>query len=423
MTIIYNCLYFIFVIFYLPYLLFKRKFHRGFWMRLGFFPRTLIAGEKAPQPSLWIHAVSVGEVRAISGFLRGLKKKFPQFRVILTTVTPTGYSLASQLKEADLVLFAPLDFSFIVQKYIRLLRPRIYVSVETEIWPGLFWSLNKNAVPIVLVNGRISDRSFQRYFQLRFLFKQILQGVRIFCMQSQRDAERIIKLGIPAEKVKVAGNLKFDDLPSGQEFQLKDFGFKKNETIWIAGSTHPGEEEIVLKIFKSLITQFKDLRLILAPRHIERTKEVLDLVVKFGFQPLKLSELMEGAVCRHDRVVVVDTIGQLKSLYRLSRIVFIGKSLTGSGGQNIIEPAFFGNAVVVGPLMQNFKDMVEVFLKDQAILQVKDAQELEEKMKFLFAHPAERDRLGQAAQTVIEKYQGATAQTLEAIQKVLISSF
>ncbi|HLD69579.1 MAG TPA: tetraacyldisaccharide 4'-kinase [Candidatus Omnitrophota bacterium] len=246
----------------------------------------------------------------------------------------------------------------------------------------------------------------------------------MFCMQSRRDAERVLRLGIPEQKVTVVGNLKFDDLPSVQEFQLKDFGFKKNEMIWIAGSTHPGEEEIVLKIFKSLASQFGDLRLIIAPRHIERTNEVLNLVVKFGFHPLKFSEIYQKnrKDSEGDSVIVLDTIGQLKSLYSLSRIVFVGKSLSVGGGQNIIEPAFFGNAVVVGPLMQNFRDIMDVFLKDQAVLQVKDEKELEEKMKFLLEHPQERDRLGRSARKVIEKHRGATDQTLAVIAKVLADS-
>jgi len=427
MTIVYDFLFFILALSFLPYLVLKKKIHRGFGMRLGFFPRSLIAGEKAQtSPRIWIHAVSVGEVAAIAGLLRRIKQKFPDYRIVLTTVTITGYSLAvSQLKEVDTVMFAPLDFSFVVEKYIRLIRPRIYLAVETEIWPNLFWALKKNAVPIVLVNGRISDQAFPWYFRLRFLFKKILEGVSMFCMQSQYDAERIVKLGIPVEKVMVVGNLKFDDLPSVQEFQFKNFGFKKNETIWIAGSTHPGEEEIILKIFKSLAAQFGDLRLIIAPRHIERTNEVWNLALKFGFQPIKLSELSSKVPMEMDsqKIIIVDTIGQLKSLYSLSRIVFVGKSLAVGGGQNIIEPAFFGNAVVVGPLMQNFRDIMEVFLKDQAILQVEDAQELEEKTKFLLDHPAQRDRLGQAAQKVIEKYRGATDQSLEVIEKVLMSSF
>lgn len=422
MTIIYDFLFFILALGFLPYLIFKRKLHRGFGMRLGFFPRALIAGEKARQPAIWIHAVSVGEVAAVAGLLRGIKKKFPDYRVVLTTVTATGYSLAvSQLKEADTVMFAPLDFSFVVEKYIRLISPRIYISVETEIWPNLFRALEKNAVPVVLVNGRISDRSFPWYFRGRFLFKKILRGVSMFCMQSRRDAERVVRLGIPAEKIKVVGNLKFDDLPSVEEFQFKDFGFKKNETIWIAGSTHPGEEEIVLKIFKSLAAQFEDLRLIIAPRHIERTNEVLNLTVKSGCQPIKLSELSSKVLTEMDsqKVIIVDTIGQLKSLYGLSRIVFVGKSLNVGGGQNIIEPAFFGNAVVVGPLMQNFRDTMDIFLKDQAVLQIKDEEELREKMKFLLEHPQERDRLGQSARKVIEKHRGAADQTLTVIAKVL----
>jgi 3-deoxy-D-manno-octulosonic-acid transferase len=213
-------------------------------------------------------------------------------------------------------------------------------------------------------------------------------------------------------------NIKFDDLPSKTEFGLRDFGFNGHESLWIAGSTHPGEEEIVLRIFQSILKGFSNLRLVIAPRHIERSQEIARLIEEFDLKPARLSELHIGPPDRRS-VVIVDTIGHLRSLYSLSKIVFIGKSLAVGGGHNIIEPAFFANAILVGPHMQNFQDIVEIFLKHHALIQVQTAEELSAKMRELLKKPEEIEKIGRNAQEVIQKYRGATEKTLDIIGELL----
>ena len=387
-------------------------------MRLGFFP-AVVSDLLRKKAHVWIHAVSVGEVLMVSGLIPSLKKKLPNDPIVLTTVTQTGYKIAvSKLKEDAVVLYAPIDFSWVVRKYIQILRPRIYVLAETEIWPNLLKALHQHKVPVVLINGRISEKSFRGYCKIRFFMKKILEAVSVFCMQSRMDAQRIESLGASPQKIMVVGNIKFDDVPAQTKFRLSDFGFHKNEMLWIAGSTHPGEEAIVLNIFKSLSTEFPDLRLVIAPRHIERTNEVVLFVKECGYNPIKLSQL-SNAKSGQQSVVIIDTIGQLRSLYSLSKIVFVGKSLTGEGGQNIIEPAFSGNLIFVGPHTQNFTDIVQIFLEDRAVIQVQNADELEHKMREFLRDPDAMKQVGHAAWQVVQKYQGATKRTIEIIEAKL----
>jgi 3-deoxy-D-manno-octulosonic-acid transferase len=317
----------------------------------------------------------------------------------------------------------------------------VYLCAETEIWPNLFSAFAHHRVPVAIVNGRISDHSFARYRGLRIFLRRPLSVVRLFCMQSVEDARRMIVLGAPADRVRVAGNMKFDGL--------------KNLTVgkcplpegwvgraWVAGSTHPGEERIVLEIYGELRKKFSHLQLIIAPRHIERAGEVAKDVSQAGFQPVlfsqidrrpfvdenpggypapekKLSLNGSGEFRLGDRdVLVVDTIGQLSALYQAAGIVFVGKSLMGKGGQNILEPAAFGKPMIVGPHMQNFRQIMEQFLAAEAVTQVRDAAELKAAMHHHLAHPQESQAMGKRARTLIGQNQGATERTLH-----FISSF
>ena len=416
--LLYDLIFLILFLFCLPYLIFRRKTHRGFLMRFGIFPQPVQTALQQGK-NIWVHAVSVGEVLAIRGLVRGLKERFPGYQVVLSTVTKAGYTVASsQLKEADTVIYGPVDLSGVVGRYLDIIRPQIYVVAETEIWPNLFRALEEKEIPIVLVNGRISDKAFRGYFPWRYFFKRILKGVGCFCMQSQRDAVRLIHFGASPDKVQVVGNIKFDDLPLKAEFGLRDFGFNGHESLWIAGSTHPGEEEVVLKFFRSLLGEFPDLRLVIAPRHVERTGEVAQLIRGLDLKPVRLSEL-HAAKPDHRSVVIVDTLGHLRSLYSLSKIVFVGKSLTAVGGHNIIEPAFFANAIFVGPHMQNFRDIIEIFLQQHAVIQVQNSEELSAQIRQLLKNPDEIKRIGHLAREVIQQYRGATPKTLAVISELL----
>lgn len=390
-------------------------------MRLGFFPKTL-RQEITKEKSIWFHAVSVGEVIAVLGLIERIKKDFPQHQIVLSTVTKTGYSVAqARLPIEDVIIYAPIDFSWVVRKYIRLIKPEIYITAETEIWPNLFTALSKQHIPIAQVNGRISDKGYARYRMVCPLIKGILRKVESFCMQSQLDADRIVALGAFPDSVHVVGNIKFDDAPQKTGDELEDLGLRGDTSLWIAGSTHPGEEDIVLNIFKGLKEEFPNLHLVIASRHVERAGEVANLVKAHGFESRYLSQLLAAKEMslREDSVVVVDQIGYLRSLYSLAEIVFVGKSLTVGGGQNIIEPAFFGKPILVGPQMQNFKDVVRIFLEAGGVIQVQDADELLTKMRELLKDPSKRQSLGHAAQKVVRDNQGATAKTQQLLSNLL----
>ena len=417
MFLLYDIFFIIFALLYLPYLLIEGKWHRGFIIRFGFWPPELKERLKGKR-NIWFHAVSVGEILAVQSLIKRVRENYPDFQLVISTVTETGFNLAQTKFPTDVVLFAPLDFSIVVHNYVRWIKPEIYINAETEIWPNLLACLKRRRIPAILVNGRISERSFVNYEKVRFLLKNIFDSIYTFCMQGQEDAKRIIDLGAPPEKVKVFGNMKFDEVPLEKHFTLTELGFEKNSQILLAGSTHPGEEEVLFDIFNSISAEFPKLRLMIAPRHIERTQEIVDLLKAKGLEPILWTQIKDARL-RKDSVVVVDTIGDLRSLYPLATLVFIGKSLKGYGGQNMIEPACFGRAIIVGPNMQNFKDIFEYFVKAKAVMQVRDEVMLLTIIRRLLHDEREREELGIMAKQVIAGHKGATTATLNMITDIL----
>ena len=418
MFIVYDIIFICFAVLYFPYLVVRGKWHSGFKMRFGCLDPAL--GRKLDgSERIWVHAVSVGEVLAVTDLLRKVKEAYPKHAIICSTVTKTGNQLAKeQLGDSCIVIYAPLDFSWVVRKFIAVIKPVIYISTETEIWPNLYTALHKNGIPIFQINGRISDSAFKGYNRVRFLTKRVLGCVDRFCMQSALDAERVKQLGAVPEKVCIVGNLKFDNIPAATEIQKASLGLQENEDLLIAGSTHPGEEEILIDAYRELAAEFPDLRLVLAPRHIERADAVIDLVEKQGYRPVRFSRVGEHKSDARS-VVVVDTIGHLRDLYSLASVVFVGKSLAVGGGQNMIEPASLGKPTLVGPMTQNFKDAVNIFLQSGALVEVRDSQELLTEARRLLSDPQSAKEIGEAARGVVEQYQGATAKTLDAIRERL----
>lgn len=419
MTVIYNFIYALYAVFYFPYLLIRGKWHKHFNTRFGRFPGSWTK-ELGGKETIWIHAVSVGEVLVVSKLIDRLKAKFPDYAIVCSTVTETGNQLAfEQFGNKCLVIYSPLDFSWIARRFIKQINPKIYISAETEIWPNLYTVLAKHHVPIIQINGRISDKAFKGYNRVKFLTKKVLSCVSRFYMQSPLDADRIRQLGAPGSKVKVSGNLKFDiDFASTQNTP-EGLGFKNSNRVLVAGSTHPGEEKILLNAYRKLNQRFDDIRLILAPRHIERTQEVAELVKKEEFHPKRLSDIGNGQELSQSDVIIVDTIGRLRELYGLSQYVFVGKSLAVGGGQNMIEPAYLGKPTIVGPMTQNFKDTMHILRKSNAILEVSDEQELTDTLAGLMAHKDQARMLGEAARKAIKQNQGATEKTIEGIAAIL----
>ncbi len=423
MFIVYDIIYLFFALSYLPYLIIKGKWHKDFISRCC-GPDKKLLSSITTEKRIWIHAVSVGEVMTIIRFVRLIKKQFPQYQIICSTVTPTGNDLARRsLKDNAIVIYSPLDLSWVVARYINRIKPNVYISTETEIWPNLYTSLGKRRIPILLINGRISEKSFKWYRMASFFIKGSLRYVNIFCMQTKTDAERIISMGASPERVKVCGNLKFDIALDSKEVDIKNLGILRKNKIFVAGSTHPGEENIIVDIFIRLRRKNPVLGLIIAPRHIERAKEVVELVRQKGLQPVVFSEVRkERKISNLNEIVIVDEIGWLKSLYQIATIVFIGKTFSVGGGQNIIEPAAFGKPVFIGPMAENFKDVVRLFLKKNAIIQVNTPEELFNKISELLRNPNKLKSIGEAAKEVVIENQGATAETLRALAQLLLHS-
>ncbi len=416
MFVLYDILFVTFALACLPYLILKGKWHAGLWTRFG----SGLIKDSANKRTIWVHAVSVGEVLVVLNLIQKIRQKFPQYNIVLSTVTAAGHALASRkLQGQCLVIYAPLDFSWVARKYAAVLDPVLYISTETEIWPNLFTCLHARNVPILEVNGRISDQAFAGYRKVSFLTRRVLRDVRLFCMQSQEDARRIIHLGADAKKVRVVGNLKFDNLTNGSAIARDTFGFSEEDRVFIAGSTYPGEEEIMIETYRDLKAEFPRLRLVIAPRRVERADEIARLCEREGLKSQKFSDNSSRGMVDARQVWIVDRVGYLRDLYALADVVFIGKSLRGRGGQNMIEPLAFGKPTLVGPYTENFRDIVRIFMSSGALIEVRTRQALVLQLRNLLRDPQRCVTIGQAALREIARHQGATETTVKAIGEIL----
>lgn len=418
MFIIYDLVFLAFVLVYLPVYLLKGKFHRGFARRLGALP-----GDLALDKPVWIHAVSVGEVAAAGKLIQGLRQAYPEKKFFITTVTPTGNKVArGMIRPGDCLSYLPLDFSFIVRRVIERVKPGLFILMETELWPNLITRLDKKGIPIVILNGRISDRSCAGYGRIKFLLRPLLRRIRLFCVQTKSDAQRFIRLGAPEERVKVSGNMKFDIADFGlaaidaSGLRLK-LGLRDNQKLLVAASTHPGEEGMLLEVYQKLLADFPGLRLLLAPRHPERAKEIEKIVLKAGLTPLCISGLSGQAA--GNEVFILDSIGELVGYYALADAVFVGGSLVKKGGHNILEPASLARPVVFGPHMFNFRDISGLFLENKAALMVSSPGQLKDELAGLLSNASRAKELGRRAEGLVSENRGATQRNLAFLEKYL----
>ncbi len=402
-----------------------RKYVTNLRQRLGYLPVSFnVDGEE----SIWVHAVSVGEALAARTLAADLKKRYPSLRLFVSTTTVAGQQVASRdIGEADGVFYFPLDFPFIVRRTLGLVNPRLFIMVETEIWPNLLRACRRAGVKTAVVNGRISTRSYPRYRLVRSLFRRVLADIDCFAMQSRESADRLIDLGAEPARVSVTGNLKFDSLraaavaPGSDRAKprvLRFFDVPESRPIVIAGSTMRGEETVVLKAFERVRASAPRALLVVAPRHPERFDEVERLARAEGFRTARRTQLTIDEDPAAD-VVVLDTIGELAQLYRLATVVFVGGSLVPTGGHNILEPAAFGRPILFGPHMQNFREIAATFLEHRAAIEVRDEWELEAAFRDLLADGARRSALGRAAQAIVDGNQGARERTLQALDALL----
>lgn len=428
MYIFYDIVFLFLSLLYLPYLIYRRKYHRDFIQRLGFFPKNFFEKIK-DKKVIWMHAVSVGEVNASISLWKSLRRDYPLYRIVFSTTTQTGNNLAKKFSSGEeVVIYFPLDFSFVIRKFLRIIKPSLVIILETEIWPNFVLQCFKQRIPVILVNARISDKSYWRYRLVRLFLRTILKRIDLILAQSEKESERFVNLGGNKEKVLVTGNMKFDNVDYA-EIKTMDYSDKlkrllhmgENEKLLVAGSTHRGEEGMILSAYKELFRQFPNLRLLIAPRHPERTPEIEKLVSKNNFIPLRISLLnYQLPITNHQLpVFILDTIGQLRDFYALADIVFVGGSLVKKGGHNIIEPAIFSKPIISGKYFFNFSDMFRIFLENKAILVCKKRIDFKKYLWFLLKNPEERKKIGINAKEVILKQRGASEINLRLISKYL----
>jgi 3-deoxy-D-manno-octulosonic-acid transferase len=406
----------------LPYWVWKSlrqgKYRLGLAERLGALPPRLLRNPTTPV--IWVHAVSVGELLAVSGLVEGIKLRFPKHRVIVSTTTDTGQQLARKRFGKENVCYFPLDLGFAIRPYLRTLQPELVVITETEFWPNFLRLAHRSGAKIAVVNGRISDRSWPGYRRWRKLLGRFLQPVDIFLAQTNEDRQRLVAIGASENRVLVIGNLKFDQSspsPPPVVASLRD-GFQRGGAgpILICGSTVEGEEAILVNAFERVLADHPRAIMILAPRHPERFREAGELLqslpLRFWRRSTWNGEPLSGGV------FLLDSIGELASVYALGDIAFVGGSLVPRGGHNIVEPAQFGVPVLIGPHTENFRDVVKSFKIANAVRVV-----LPVELPFAFLELAssaeERKALGGRAAEVVRAQKGATQRTLEALDRLL----
>jgi 3-deoxy-D-manno-octulosonic-acid transferase len=372
-------------------------------------------------PSIWIHAVSVGEVLATRALIPALRERYPEHRLLLSTTTETGRSVAASVDGLDGVFYFPVDLASVVGRVLDQVRPVLLVMVDTELWPNLLAQCARRGVSTLLVNGRVSDRSYPRYRLVRPFFRRVLANLSLCCAQSDESGRRFVELGVPDDRVIVTGNLKFDTLPLPEsraswrpEGVLRVFRMTPGRTVVMAASTHPGEEAMVLDAFARIRQRDPGALLVVAPRHPERFSEVVALASRRGFDTMRRSAL---SLDREPRaaVVVLDTVGELATVLQIATVVFLGGSLVPTGGHNLLEPAVWGKPVVFGQHMQNFAEIAELFLANRAARQVGSADALESALADLLGDPVQRAALGAAARALVDANRGATDRTLDAV--------
>lgn len=392
--------------------------------RFGFIGKERLAtlGDRRP---IWVHAVSVGETIAVKPLLAELKRTYPDSPLVLSNMTETGRSIAAGLREVDLAIYFPFDYPFAVGRLLRSVNPCLVVIVETELWPNFLRSARRLGIPSMIVNGRISDRSHGRYRLLRGFFRSVLGDLSACCMQSSADAERVIDIGAPARIVDVTRNLKFDIpcrllAPAELEAIRGRFGIPGSLFVFTAGSTHQGEDAAVLAAYAALRQNGARCLLLLVPRHPERAGEVAGLINSFGLTCRlrsslggNLSPLQEG------QVLLVDTVGELLSLYAISDLVFVGGSLVPVGGHNLLEPASMGVAALFGPHMSNFREIAATSRAYDSARQVADAAGLAASVSALYHDSAARLQMGENGRRLIAEQGGATGLNMAVIDRLL----
>lgn len=422
MYVLYSALLILFLLVTLPYWLLQMlrhgKYRAGLRQRFGRVPSKLAAQQA--KRTIWMHAVSVGEVVASSAVVEALQQRFPEHRVVVSTTTDTGQKLAAHRFGAANVFYFPLDFGFAIRPYLAALRPELVVVAETEFWPNFLRLAKCSGARVAVINSRISDRSLPGYKRLRFWLPKVLGNVDLFLAQTDEDGRRLIEIGAAAQRVSVTGNLKFDVAPPTPPAIVASVRESLRESeagpVLVCGSTVEDEEGSLLSAFRNLLVDHPKAVMILAPRHPERFVDVAELVEQLGFRMCRRS--LWGGEALAGGVFLVDNIGELAALYSLATVAFVGGSLVPRGGHNILEPALYGVPVVTGNHYENFRDIVNYFRERNAV-RIVGLAELPLVLMELVASPEARDTLGRNALAALASQRGATARTVDALVQLM----
>ncbi|MBN2339793.1 MAG: 3-deoxy-D-manno-octulosonic acid transferase [Acidobacteria bacterium] len=426
MYFLYSLLLAVWGVLLLPFFLYRswRRGRRleGLAERFGRLPASLGPSDGG---AVWFHSCSVGETLSLEPLVEALRARLPRARFLFSTVTPTGRQVAVDRFGAANVFYFPVDFAFVVRRVLERVRPSVIVIIDTEIWPNLLARARERGIPVVLVNGRISPASFPWYRRARPLLRHVLRNYEALLMQSGEDAGRILAMGAPRDRVRVTGNLKFDreagGAPPAVSSDLREGFLAGPGPLIVAGSTHPGEEAQLLETLRRLRATpgCAGVRLLLAPRHPERFDEAARLAEDLGFSVRRRSRPEPGGA----EVLLLDTLGELAAVYRHADVVFVGGTLVRRGGHSILEPAAFRRAIVVGPSMENFQSIADVFLAGGALCRIAAGEEDPELQRrqlldvflHLLQNAGERERMGAAAGAILERNRGAARSAAEAV--------
>ncbi len=441
--ILYNVLFAMAFVLLLPRF-FLRMWRRGgyrrhFLQRLGLYSKE-VQGALGPPGRIWIHAVSVGEMYVALGLVREIRERDANARFVITTTTSTGYGIGRErVSVDDVLLYFPVDFPMVIRRVLKKIRPRMLILVECEFWPNLIRRAGRQGIPVVLVNGRISDRSYRGYRKLKAFTKRLFPGINLFCVQSKTDGDRLVELGAPEDRIRIMGSAKYEVAernPEGERTArevMRAAGMEDRHIVLLGGSTWPGEEAALLDIYGELKSRFPDLALVLVPRHVERSEEVIGHIESRNLPYARRSEMLserrsarpamnegisEEGTIHAPPILLVDTTGELMHFYSCASIIFVGKSLTQHGGQNIIEPALYARPIIVGPNMENFPVVMKDFLKANALFQVHDTEEMKETVIRLMNGSDLRETYGERAARLVREKAGAVRKTVDELMRV-----
>jgi len=429
MYILYNTILLAAIFVILPYFLLKivfaGKYRKSFIQKLGGRQKQILTN-LADGPRVWVHAVSVGEVTAAAPIVASLKMKRPEIKIIFSTSTETGQQMAQQLvKGADAFIYFPLDIPYVVRKIIRLAKPAVFVMVETELWPNFLKACKLDSVKTLMVNGRLSPRSYKKYRLTKYFWSRVLADLGAAGMIAEVDASRIKSIGMAKDRIEVLGNAKYDALaamavPALHKEIARRINLHGGERFFVAGSTHPGEEEIVIRVYQQLLKHYADFKLIIVPRHVERTAAIMELLQSAGLPDvITMTDMNNCKIREKERIIIVDVIGELFKIYSLATIVYCGGSLVPKGGQNILEAAAWGKVIFYGPSMDDFSEEKGLLENVGCGVTISNEEQLLQGILQVMEHPEELEKRGARGRDVVAANMGAAVRYAEMINRVI----